>query len=135
MWQQPGHGSSAHFVIDQDGSILQCVNLSDSAYHAHARNIVSVGVEHCARSPGELSPDDPGLPVSNAQYASSAKLVAWLCNLGSFAPTRENIMGHAEADLKTTHADCPTGVAGGWDWDAFMLLVQDEFQQYEATTV
>jgi N-acetyl-anhydromuramyl-L-alanine amidase AmpD len=58
--------SSAHFVNDQDGTIIQCVPLRYAAFHAHSVNSRSVGIENCARTPGELGPDDPGLPPSSA---------------------------------------------------------------------
>src|SRR5690349_12694747 len=64
-----GKHASAHFVIGQDGEVIQCVPLAYAAYHAHAANSHSIGVEHCARTPGELSKTDPGLPPSDALYA------------------------------------------------------------------
>lgn len=128
MWQEPKHGSSAHFVIDQDGSVIQAVQLKDIAWHAHAQNKIAVGIEHCARSPKELEKADPGLPLSPSQYEASAKLTAWLCHIAGLTPSRQVIQGHAEADPKTTHRDCPTGVAGGLDWDKYMALVQDAYR-------
>lgn len=127
MWQEPHHGSSAHFVIGQDGAVIQCVPLKDVAWHAHAVNSHSVGIEHCARSPKELGPDDGGLPVSEEQYASSSKLVAWICSRYEIHPSRATILGHNEADSATTHADCPTGA--GWDWTRFMTMVMAEYQK------
>src|SRR4029077_11944770 len=108
MWSDPVIGndgkprpSSAHFVVGQQGEVFQAVRLVDTAWHAHAVNALSVGVEHCARTPGELSKPgyaDPGLPPSDALYAASAKLVAWLCVQLGVTPSRVCIMGHAEAD-------------------------------------
>jgi N-acetyl-anhydromuramyl-L-alanine amidase AmpD len=121
MWQQPGHGSSAHFVIGQDGTVIQAVRIADIAWHAHAANGASIGIEHCARTPGELGPNDPGLLPSDALYAASARLVAWLCDQYSISPTRVAIVGHNEADAKTTHTKCPTGC--GWDWQRYIALV------------
>lgn len=136
MWQVPGHASSAHFVIGQDGTIIQCVRLRDVAYHAHAANATSVGIEHCARSPGELGKDDQGLAVSDEQYAASAKLVAWLCYRAALKPDRDTIQGHAEIDRETTHADCPTRFTAGaptqWDWQRFMQLVDVEYGKLSA---
>lgn len=109
MWQQPGHGSSAHFVIGQDGTVVQSVSVADIAWHAHAANALSVGIEHCARTPGELNATDAGLPASAVQLAASAKLTAWLCQRFGIAPSRSTIVGHHECDPETTHADCPTG--------------------------
>ncbi len=121
MWQTVNHGSSAHFVIGQDGTILQAVGLADVAWHAHRANAVSIGVEHCARTPGELGPKDPGLPPSEAQLEASAGLVAWLCRMAGLPIDRQTIQGHAEIDLATTHADCPTGC--GLDLDAYVSRV------------
>jgi len=112
---------SAHFVIGQAGEIYQCVSIADTAYHAHSANGRSVGIEHCARTPKELGPNDLGLPPSLSLYESSAKLVAWLCETLSINPSRVSIVGHAEADPKTTHRLCPTGC--GWDWARYMAMV------------
>lgn len=126
MWQVPYHGSSAHFVVGQDGSIVQSVLLKDGAKHAHSRNNrSSIGVEHCARTPGELGTNDPGLPVSDVQYVASARLVAWLLMRCGLSPTPATIQGHAAADPDTTHRRCPEGC--GWDWDRYMALVQQEY--------
>lgn len=130
MWQEPGHGSSAHFVIGQDGTVIQCVRLADVAWHAHAANGASVGIEHCARTPRELGPQDTGLTPSTDQYNASAKLVAWLLRRAWLQPTRDVVLGHAEADPATTHKDCPTGC--GWDWDLYMALVQREYEAYDS---
>ncbi len=121
MWQEPKHGSSAHFVIGQDGKVIQAVSLADVAYHAHGANSASCGIEHCARTPGELSKEDPGLPPSEAQYAASAALVAWLCGAFRLKANRQTIQGHAEADPATTHTRCPDGC--GWDWARYMALL------------
>ncbi len=125
MWQEPHHGSSAHFVVDQDGTIIQAVRLTDVAYHAHQVNQDSVGVEHCCRTPRELGPGDPGLPPNATQMLSSARLVAWLCKQCDLPPTRATIKGHAECDPDTTHADCPEG--SGLNVDLFVVLVAAEY--------
>lgn len=126
--RSPKVASSAHFVVGQrpeaDEPVIQCVDLGDVALHAHAANAISVGVEHCAREEGEFGARDPGLPMTEAQYAKSARLVAWLCRLAGLPVDRAHIQGHAEADPKTTHTNCPTGVAGGWDWDRYLALVR-----------
>src|SRR5262245_42275260 len=94
MWQQSGHGSSAHFVIGQDGAVFQSVRIADTAWHAHEANGVSVGIEHCARTPREWGPHDLGLPPSDALYAASARLVRWLCETLKIRPSRVAIVGH-----------------------------------------
>ncbi len=133
MWQKPGHGSSAHFVVDQNGSVIQCVPMCFAAFHAHEINDSSVGVEHCARTPGEFERPpmnwvhDPGLPPSSALYAASARLVAYLLVAAGLPADRAHVRGHAESDPKTTHDRCPEGC--GWDWSGYMAMVQDEHRK------
>jgi len=121
MWQGADHKSSAHFCVGQDGTVVQSVRLTDTAWHAHSANRCSIGIEHCARTPGEFGPEDPGLLPTDAMYESSARLHIWLCQMLHLVPTRKVILGHAEADPKTTHTKCPLGC--GWDWDRLMGLV------------
>lgn len=123
MWQEPNHGTSAHLVVGQDGTTLQCVRLKDIAWHAHDASLDSIGIEHCAREPGEFKKDDPGLPVSDAQYRASAKLVAYLLTAAGLNADRTTVLGHCEADKKTTHTGCPNSI---WDWDRYMPLVHEE---------
>lgn len=120
MWQEPNHGSSAHFVIGQDATVYQCVQLEDVAWHAHSANGISVGIEHSARSKMELGHDDPGMPPTDAQYHASAELVAWLLLKFGLPCDRKHVLGHAEADPATTHADCPTG---NWSWAVYWPMV------------
>lgn len=121
MWQSPHHGSSAHFVIGQDGTVIQSVSLFDIAWHAHAANGSSVGIEHCARTPREFGPTDPGLPPTAPQLLASARLTKWLCENVGLVPSRAVIRGHAEADPKSTHRLCPTGC--GLNLDAYFCIV------------
>ena len=130
MWSTSKHGSSAHFVIGQDGTIIQSVRVKDIAWHAHAANSYSVGIEHCARTPKELSKTDPGLAPSDAQLNASAALVARLCVVNGLPPSRVAIVGHNEADAATTHTLCPTGC--GWDWADYMVRVIAAYKSQEA---
>lgn len=126
MWRDPHHGSSAHYVIGQNADVIQAVPLNGVAYHAHDANGHSIGIEHCARQPGEpaFGAADPGLALSEVQLLASAKLVAWLCARFALPIDRVHIMGHAAADPKSTHRDCPDGVRGGWPWDRYLALVR-----------
>lgn len=127
--QTPGLGASAHFFVGQSGEIVQAVLIKDVAYHAHEANRLSIGIEHCARTPRELGPDDLGLPVSDLQLAASARLVAWLLMRCGLAPKRlETVVGHCEIDKKTTHADCPNAI---WPWDRYMEMVTAEYDSLQ----
>jgi N-acetyl-anhydromuramyl-L-alanine amidase AmpD len=120
MWQQFGHKSSAHFVIGSNGTVIQSVDLGDIAWHAHDMNAISVGIEHCGRTPGELGKTDPGLALTPVQMEASAELHAWLLRVAGLPIDRVHIVGHAEVDKQTTHTGCPASVLGGWDWDAHL---------------
>jgi N-acetyl-anhydromuramyl-L-alanine amidase AmpD len=100
--------------------------LAFAAFHAHDANSRSIGIEHCARTPGELGKTDVGLPPSDGQYRASAKLVAYLLTAAGLQPTREYVMGHHEIDPKTTHTGCPDSC--GWDWSYYINLVRLEFE-------
>lgn len=106
--------SSAHYVVGQDGEVVQMVRDSDIAHHAHNANADSIGIEHVARA------RNPRLVPSQAQYCSSADLVRWLCARYNIPMDRIHILGHSEADPDTTHTDCPNSV---WDWNRYMALV------------
>lgn len=126
MWQRPDHKSSAHFVIGQAGELIQCVKLRFAAWHAHDANASSIGIEHCARTPGELDDNDPGLSPSDALYGTSAQLVAYLLKAAGLPVQRgKTIFGHAEIDKKTTHTKCPDGC--GWDWPRYLAMVQARY--------
>lgn len=136
MWQCPAgsksnpHGTSAHFVIGQDGTLIQCVSLRFAAEHAHACNGVSYGIEYCAREPGEFGPSDIGMPITPVQYAVAAKLNAYLSKAAGYTPELHvTILGHAEADPSTTHTGCPNAVAGGFDWDGLMAMTMASYDQ------
>jgi N-acetyl-anhydromuramyl-L-alanine amidase AmpD len=129
--RQPAVKSSANFVVGQLDEavepVIQCVDLGDIAYHASQVNVISVGIEHCAREPMEFSKTDAGLAITDAQYTKSARLAAWLARLAGLSIDRNHFKGHCEASPRDGHDKCPIGVAGGWDWDRYLALVQQAF--------
>lgn len=145
-FQRPETAASPHFVVGRAGEIAQLVSLSRSAWHAKGWNAQSVGIEHVARSPGELkswpglslqkrlklveteeaarSDHDPGLAVTEEQIAASAALVRWLCQRLGLPMDREHIRGHYECP-GTSHSDCGLGADDGgiWPWVEYMQAV------------
>jgi N-acetyl-anhydromuramyl-L-alanine amidase AmpD len=110
--------ASAHYVVGQAGEIYQCVREKDIAWHAGpSGNSDTIGIEHNARSAKELNKTDPGLPLTQVQYAASVALVKDICTRYKIPLDRAHIIGHNEADPKNPHPDCPTGQ---WDWTYFM---------------
>jgi len=113
-FHDPGDGRrvSAHYVIGQDGDIVQMVNHDGIAWHAGSANSDSIGIEHQANT--------RGMNLTEEQYCLSAALVHWLCEQYSIPMDRTHILGHSEADPGTSHTGCPNAL---WDWDYYMGLV------------
>lgn len=116
---------SAHFLVGQDGEVVQLVRLDDVAWHASGVNGVSVGIEHVARTPGELSKEDPGLPLTDAQLDASAALVRWLCARIKLPVDARHIIPHCRV-VGTSHRDCGLDVAEGgiWDWKGYFRRLE-----------
>ncbi len=54
---QNERGLSCHFLIDNDGTIFQTIDLALAAYHAAEWNFGSIGVEMCNRGDVKLDPN------------------------------------------------------------------------------
>ncbi|WP_369936474.1 N-acetylmuramoyl-L-alanine amidase [Xanthomonas tesorieronis] len=111
-FQNPAARVSAHYVIGQDGEVVQMVRHEDVAWHARSANGNSIGIEHVANT--------RGLRPSQAQLCASAALVLWLCERYGIPADRTHILGHAEADPQTSHRGCPDAV---WEWPAYMQSI------------
>jgi N-acetyl-anhydromuramyl-L-alanine amidase AmpD len=130
-FSSPNARASAHYLVGQDGEIIQFVSEADTAWHAKGANRRSIGIEHVAiKAGGADYPRSNGgsqhfdaLSPSDAQYCESAALVSYLCDKYGLPKDRTTIIGHNEADPATTHGSCPTG---NWDWDHFMRLVTEQ---------
>ena len=119
--------TSAHYMVDQNGAVIQFVREQDTAWHAMGANRRSIGIEHVAVQQGGAtygSTHYPYTPPTDAEYRASAELVAHLCQKYGLTPDRTTIIGHREADPGTSHSVCPDGA---WDWDAYMALVEQCF--------
>jgi N-acetyl-anhydromuramyl-L-alanine amidase AmpD len=115
--------SSAHYLVGQDGEIVQFVSEADTAWHAKGANRTSIGIEHVAVKQGGATYGTttyPYMPPTDVQYSESAALVAHLCDKYGLPANRTTIVGHREADPRTSHSTCPDGA---WNWDHFMNLV------------
>lgn len=95
---------SAHFIIDLDGSILQCMPLDEVAWAIGTQegNYSTISIECC-------HPDSTG-KFTDATYESLVKLVSWLCRKYGF--TAEQVKRHYDYPRKNSsgtvwHKDCP----------------------------
>ncbi|MFE1442421.1 N-acetylmuramoyl-L-alanine amidase [Streptomyces sp. NPDC058739] len=114
VFQDPGHGAAAHYIVRDDGHITQMIRELDVAYHAGNRdyNERSVGIEHAGFV------EDPA-SFTDAMYAASARLTARICARYDIPVDREHIIGHVEVP-GTDHTD----PGPHWDWDRYLKLVR-----------
>ncbi|WP_328750716.1 N-acetylmuramoyl-L-alanine amidase [Streptomyces sp. NBC_00285] len=114
VFQDPGHGAAAHYIVRKDGRITQMIRELDVAYHAgnRAYNERSVGIEH------EGFVDRPE-DFTDAMYEASARLTARICARYDIPVDREHIIGHVEVP-GTDHTD----PGEHWDWKRYMQLVR-----------
>ena len=95
---------SAHFIIDMDGSIIQCMPLDEVAWAIGTTegNYSTISIECC-------HPDKTG-KFTDATYDSLIKLVSWLCN--EFGLTADNVKRHYDYPRTNSsgvvwHKSCP----------------------------
>jgi hypothetical protein len=122
--------ASSHFVIGQDGTIVQCVHLVDGAganccvetgYDPYWNpllqkfgnlNRCTISIEHCDPSSSNST------PLTDAQKASSFKLIKWLVDQYGFA--KADIKGHNSID-PINRARCP----GTYPWQELFAYLQN----------
>ncbi|MFF2850327.1 N-acetylmuramoyl-L-alanine amidase [Streptomyces sp. NPDC058001] len=116
VFQDPGHGAAAHYVVRKDGHVTQMIRELDVAFHAgnRAYNERSVGIEH------EGFVDRPS-SFTTAMYRASARLTAGICKRYGIPVDREHIIGHVEVP-GTDHTD----PGPHWDWDRYLPMVRKE---------
>nr|MBA3457377.1 N-acetylmuramoyl-L-alanine amidase [Deltaproteobacteria bacterium] len=113
-FKDPAAGVSAHYVVkSSNGDITQMVKEKDVAWHDRCFNTTTIGIEH------EGYVNAPTVWYTDAMYAASAKLTAYLADKYGVAKTHEFILGHGDAPDCSTHTD----PGPGWNWDRYLDLV------------
>ncbi len=129
---------SAHYLVGQDGEIVQMVKLRDKAWHAGSHNSRSIGIEHAGFDGASYHSDQY---ATETEYKASAMLVRWLAQKygipkihrdayhdanGHFVPwhlqrpelsNMSGILGHHDCNGKEL---CP---GPHWNWSHYMDLV------------
>jgi len=115
-FQNPDSQASAHYLVSQEGEIVQMVREKDIAWHAGnwEYNQRSIGIEH----EDEGNWDKPNWTTEEL-YQASAALVRYLCDKYGIPKDRNHIIGHNEVPGVTK--PCPGPY---WDWGYFMGLVK-----------
>jgi N-acetyl-anhydromuramyl-L-alanine amidase AmpD/V8-like Glu-specific endopeptidase len=131
-FSQPGAKVSAHYLVAQDGEVIQFVSEADGAWHSGDFDFRSIGIEHVAVKQGGVSyPRGDGtmqhfdyMPPTDEQYSASAALVAYLCDKYDLTPDRTTIIGHNQAAPNNANRrGCPDSA---WDWTHYMALVENQ---------
>jgi N-acetyl-anhydromuramyl-L-alanine amidase AmpD len=105
---------SAHYVVGKDGSIVQCVNDEDEAWHAGSVNGRSIGIEHEGFAFRASTWND-------ANMRASARLTRWLCDKHGIPIDRAHIVGHVEVPHSGHDDPGPY-----FDWDLYLRLVRGD---------
>ncbi|HEY5924938.1 MAG TPA: N-acetylmuramoyl-L-alanine amidase [Kofleriaceae bacterium] len=114
-FKDPDANVSAHYVIrSSDGHIAQMVDEKNVAWHIACFNTSSIGLEH------EGYAAKPDQWFTEAMYAESAKLTAYLADKYMIEKSHGPIQGHGEAPDCSTHTD----PGPGWKWDHYIDLVR-----------
>jgi hypothetical protein len=109
------NNASAHFIIDLDGNILQCMPLDEVAWAIGTQegNYTTISIECC-------HPDKTG-KFTDATYESLVKLVSWLCKKYGLT-----------ADQVKRHYDYPR--QNGWQKPCPLYFVDhpEEWEQFKS---
>jgi len=122
--------TAAHYVIGEDGKIVQMVPDDRKCLHAGSTiepnwNDRSIGIEHAGFV-------DDGKPPSDAQLRASAKVTAIMCYKFGIPADRTHIIGHVEVPHRPTDA-FHTDPGKEWPWDTYMALVHEEMAKLTAS--
>ena len=106
--KQGHHGyGSAHFIVDLDGGILQCIPQTELAYHVGAKTYTKLGLKHYGPYPNahllgiEMCHTDWDGRYTKETWESAVKLCAFLCR--ELGLTDSNIVTHNAV----TGKECP----------------------------
>jgi uncharacterized protein (TIGR03382 family) len=114
-FKNPDANVSAHYVVrSSDGHIAQMVDEKNIAWHVACYNTNTVGIEH------EGYASKPDQWFTEAMYAESAKLTAYLADKYMIEKSHGPIQGHGEAPDCSDHTD----PGPGWKWDHYIDLVR-----------
>ncbi|MBQ9910355.1 MAG: N-acetylmuramoyl-L-alanine amidase [Lachnospiraceae bacterium] len=100
--------TSSHFIVDLDGTVLQCVPIGEVAYANYPRNYDTISVESChINDAGEYTPET---------YASLVKLSAWLLETHNLSAN--DLLRHD--DVRPVAKSCPKWFTDHPDaWETF----------------
>ncbi|MGN0165042.1 MAG: N-acetylmuramoyl-L-alanine amidase family protein [Lachnospiraceae bacterium] len=106
---------SMHFLVDNDGSIIQCIPCDEIAFHAMSKNSDSIGIQYCHAS------EDGAM--SDKAYDSMVSLVVELCK--EYDLKASDVQLHYEVTARM----CPAYYVNNPDeWQKFLSDVNKELK-------
>lgn len=113
-FQNPANEVSAHYIVGEEGRVVQCVRHEDIAYHAGnwSYNKHSIGIEHGGWA-------DKRTTWTDAKIRSSAKLAAYCCRRHKIRVDRQHIIQHNR--VPGTDHYCPGRY---FPYDRYLKLVR-----------
>lgn len=108
---------SSHFIIGLDGTIIQCIPLTEISYASNERNKDTISIECC-------HPDQSGV-FSEETKTALIQLTAWLC--GEYHLNQDDIIRHYDVTGKL----CPKYyVKHPKKWKALKEEIYNEMLKY-----
>ncbi len=121
-----GYGST-HYIINLDGEILQCIPLSEMAYHVGAKHYTNLALRNLSSYPNnctigiELTHPDWTGKFTNKTYNAAIMLCSYLLKKYNL-----NAVHHLFRHYDITTKECPRYfVRNANKWDDFILDVED----------
>ncbi|MBC7545465.1 MAG: N-acetylmuramoyl-L-alanine amidase [Candidatus Sericytochromatia bacterium] len=119
-FQNPVRKTSAHYIVDRDGSLIRCVPDPKRAWHAGVSrfqgvsgvNEFSIGIEICNRG-------DHIEPYPPAQMSTVVRLVAWLATVYHLPMSR--VTRHRDIALPPGRKSDPSD---NFDWPGVLVSAQ-----------
>ena len=112
FWLDALRGEGRHFLIDQDGTVVQCIPLDEWSYCTSQANGYTISIEVC-------HPDETG-KFTDASTASLVRLLKWLAD--RYGLDRSGVIRHYDVTGKI----CPKYYVENPDaWEALLDTVFD----------
>jgi N-acetylmuramoyl-L-alanine amidase len=110
-FDKPRSNVSAHYVVNRNGKVAQCVRNENIAWHAGdwPYNRRSIGIEHAGYA---------SEPRTARQYRASARLSAYLSRRFGIPVDRRHVIGHR--DVPGVNRTCP----GKFDFSRYLRLIK-----------
>ena len=128
------HEKGAHFVVDRDGTVYQCYDMSKVAYHAGAGNEAEFGLEEPSSGPSGMNMNSIGIEIMHQQGEGDYPEEQLKAVSDLIAYIDENTTGGGVTDASTSE-ECVDGdgseLTGGLNDDELWFKQSEYPQEYD----